>query len=191
MGAFTSWIPVALGLIALVAFVLAVLAVSRLRGVKTPFSLEERDEWSRTPMTGLQKLAWLGLLAAVLECGVILTLFIQNGGAEGYWNNDTVRLRIIGIYVVGLVLHSVLMAAASKRADERDREIIRIAPQFQATALIFGLAAWQVYLGERFHEQGATPMVYHYLSFGSLLFLYTSSWFLGVLVGARFHRIHG
>ncbi|MBC8327196.1 MAG: hypothetical protein H8E31_00440 [Planctomycetes bacterium] len=152
---------------------------------------EERAELALPSLTPRQKASWLGLLVGVAECIALAALFRVKGGAAVYWEDPEMRLQVIAIFIGVMVLQTILMAAASRRADERDLRVIRTAPQFQAVGLLLGLAAWNIWLGENFHDQGAVPMVYIYLSLGSLFILYLSCWFAGVLLGYRLGRFHG
>ncbi len=185
-----SWILIALAS-TLVLFLVAGLAVFvRLRADRAPLSPEQRAEWARTPLSPLQKFAWLGLLLGLAE-GVGLILYFRHfGGAETYWEDDATRHRVVGIFLGGMVFQSILMALSCRGADERELRLIRAAPQFQAVGLLLGVAAWNVYLGQSFHEQGAVPMVYHYLGFGSLFILYLTTWFAGVLLASRLAPLH-
>jgi hypothetical protein len=52
----------------------------------------------------------------------------------------------------------------------------------QSTAVLLALAAWLVGLTQRFHDQGAVPMVYMYLIFGSIILVMMIAQSLGVLL---------
>jgi hypothetical protein len=83
------------------------------------------------------------------------------------------------------------MQLAVSRADEREKRVVRIAPQFQVIGLMLCVVAWAVYLGKSFHADGAIPMVYNYLSLGSFFIIFMVTWFVGVLLGGRWERFHG
>mgnify|MGYP006865026473 CR=1 FL=1 len=184
------WILVAFaaglaGMLVVGAFVLV-----RLRADSVPLSPEDRAEWSRVPLTALQKWSWLGLLLGLVECGVLYAFFAAKGGAAVYWEDDAMRLQVVGIFLGVQILQAMTMALGSRSADERDQRVLRLAPQVQAVGLLLGLAGWNVFLGQKFHDEGAVPMVYTYLTFGSLLIVYMTCWFAGVLLGYRLGRIH-
>jgi len=150
-------------------------------------STEERRELAGTPMPPLKKRAWLGLVIA-LATTVTVTGMVASRGAMSYWENDDFRLTVVMIFIAGLVLHSVLnglMALKNEREggmDERDRNILARAPAVQTAAVLLTLAAWLVTLGQRFHDQGAVPMVYMYLLFGSVILAMMVAQSLGVLL---------
>jgi hypothetical protein len=131
------------------------------------------------------------VILGLVEVAALIFIFMDRGGPSVYWNDDAMRLQVAGIFIGGLVAHALMMGWASARADERDREVMRLAPQVQVVGLMLGLAAWHIFLGQRFHDEGAIPMVYNYLIFGSLFILFMLTWFLGVLLGYRLHRFHG
>ncbi len=185
------WILVAfaaglIGMIVVGAFVL-----TRLRAEAVPLSPEDRAEWRREPLTPLQKWSWAGLALGLAEAVGLYSFFAAKGGAAVYWEDDAMRLQVVGIFLSVQILQTLMMALGSRSADERDQRVLRLAPQVQAVGLLLGLAGWNVYLGQSFHEEGAVPMVYTYLTFGSLLIVYMTGWFAGVLLGYRLGRIHG
>jgi len=185
------WILVALGATTLLAVVSALFVLKHMRAANAPFSAEEQSEWSHTPLTSVQKIAWCGLLFGLVESVILITIFLQNGGPANYWEDDAMRLQVAGIFIGGLVIQAVLMSLAAARADERDRSVMRVAPQVQVVGQMLGLAAWHIFLGQRFHDEGAIPMVYNYLTFGSQFILFMITWFAGVLLGYRLQRFHG
>jgi len=186
-----SWIAVALGVSFAFALVSIVFALRHQRAANPPFSNEEQSEWSSTPLTSVQKVAWLAVILGLVEIAALVFIFLARGGPSVYWNDDAMRLQVAGIFIGGLVAHAVMMSWAAARADERDREVMRLAPQVQVVGLMLGLATWHIFLGQRFHDDGAIPMVYNYLIFGSMFILFMLTWFIGVLLGYRLHRFHG
>jgi hypothetical protein len=81
----------------------------------------------------------------------------------------------------------VLVALAKdehdNRLDERDQVILRRAGTTQVTLMILTLAAWLVALPKMFHKQGAVPVVYLYLMFGSVILVTLLGQSLGILIG--------
>jgi hypothetical protein len=139
-------------------------------------------------MPRLQRRAWWGLaISGLTLVSVASILFSQ--GAAAYWENDDLRLLVLGIFLGGLFAYVavVLVALAKderdKRLDERDQVILRRAGTTQVTLVILTLAAWLAVLPKMFHEQGAVPVVYLYLMFGSVILVTLLGQSLGILIG--------
>ena len=139
-------------------------------------------------MPRLQKRAWWSLLIGVVTGGTI-TLLLATNGAVAYWEHDSFRLTVTGIFIGGLVLHAIVLSSSvmrSKRSgtlDERDRQILNHAPNAQSAAVLLALAAWMICLTERFHDQGAVPVVYLYWIFGSVILVNIFAQAIGILLG--------
>ncbi len=168
---------------------LAVGAVLLLRSLpRGPLSPEERGELAKAPIPRLQRRAWWGLAISGLTL-VAVTSILFSQGAAAYWENDDLRLLVLGIFLGGLFAYVavVLVALAKdesdKRLDERDQLILRRAATTQVTMMILTLAAWLVVLPKMFHEQGAVPVVYLYLMFGSVILVALLGQSLGILIG--------
>ncbi len=153
-----------------------------------PLSLEERGELAKAPMPRLQRRAWWGLaISGLTLVSVASILFSQ--GAAAYWENDDLRLLVVGIFLGGLFAYvAVVLVALVKderdnRLDERDQVILRRAATTQVAMMILTLAAWLVVLPKMFHEQGAVPVVYLYLMFGSVVLVTLLGQSLGILMG--------
>lgn len=183
----TFWSIPLLGTVILLA-VVGVMLLMRAASGRKPLSGEERDEMASSPMPPLQKRAWLGLLISVATFLVIAMILFDRGAAE-YWDNDSLRLTVVGIFIGGMVIYTgVFLASLVKmeregRVDERDRAILARAPNAQSIAVILSLAAWLIYLAEKFHDQGTVPVVYLYLIFGSSILVTLIGQSLGVLLG--------
>jgi hypothetical protein len=150
-------------------------------------SSEERAEMAQAPMPPLQRRGWWGLLIGGLTFGVITTI-LSTQGAVAYWNDDGLRLVVVGIFIGGLLAHVLVtglpaLSRGGAALDERDRAILARAPMAQTTVVLLALAAWLITLGERFHDEGAVPMVYLYLIFGSVVLLIFIGQSLGILMG--------
>ena len=149
---------------------------------------EERGDAEASPLTLLQRNAWLGVAVGVAALGTIAALINAYGVAE-YWNNDSFRLAIVGFFIGALVVCAVLLstsAAARKspsRFDERDRQVLSQAGNYQTGFVLLSLAIWLVTLGERFHAEGAVAMVYLYLMFGSIVMISFIGQAAGILLG--------
>jgi hypothetical protein len=173
------------GVIVLAAVAVALLIRAWPR--RPDLTAEERAEMAAAPMPALKKRALLGLAIGVTTATITTWLVASNGAAE-YWENDDLRLQVVIIFIVGLVAHAVgtaLLMAKDERAggiDERDRAILARAPVVQSTAVLLALGAWTTSFTLRFHEQGAVPMVYMYLLFGSVILVMMIAQSLGVLL---------
>ena len=147
-------------------------------------------------MAPLQKRAWLGLAIAVVTAAIVTWMVATNGAAE-YWENDDLRLRVVLVFTGGLVAWALVPALwllkdeLSGALDERDQAILARAPTIQPAAMLIALAAWEVVLAQRFHEQGAVPVVYLYLIFGSIMLVFMITQPLGVLLGYWIGLRHG
>jgi hypothetical protein len=172
-----------------IVIVLGIVAVALLyRAWPRPrLTAAERGEMAAAPMPPLKQRAWSGLLIGVLTLATVWIL-IAGRGAAVYWTDDNFRLTVMLIFIAGLAAHALvtgLLVNRDRRAgliDERDRAIQARAPVVQSTAVLLTLAAWTVWLGERFHEQGAVPMVYLYLLFGLVILVMMIAQSLGVLL---------
>lgn len=149
---------------------------------------EERTEAVASPLTLLQRNAWLGVAVGAATLGTIAALIHTYGVAE-YWNNDSFRLAIVGLFIGSLVVCAALLSAsttARKKAsgfDERDRQVLAQAGNYQIGFVLVSLAIWLITLGERFHDEGAVPMVYLYLMFGSIVMISFIGQAAGILFG--------
>jgi hypothetical protein len=185
-----GWMVPLLGVVSVLAVVVVVF-LTRAWPRKPELSAEELAEMADAPMPKLQKGAWWGLVIAVVAFGVIAAI-LTTKGAITYWEDDDLRLLVLGIFLVGL-LGSVgvtnlplAQPEVRKQLDERDRAVLARAPTGQSTLMILGLAAWTVMLTQRFHDEGAIPVVYMYLIFGSVILLMMIGQSLGILLGYWF-----
>ena len=169
--------------------VIGAVVIKNLRVNTIPLTPEERKERSSTPLTVLQKTSLAGFCVGIAECDALYIIFRTRGGAAEYWENDDMRLLVVSIFIGVLVVQSLLIGLATSRADERELRAIKSAPKFQVVAILVGLVLWQIYLGQKFHDAGAVPIVYNYLTFGTIFILYMLSWFAGVLYSGRFGRL--
>ncbi len=155
---------------------------------KPELSAEERSDMADTPMPPLQRRASWGLVIGVVTFGALTAILVTKGAAT-YWEDDNFRLSVMALFIVGLVAQAAITsfpligADARKRLDERDRAVLARAGTAQSTLVLLGLATWLVILGQRFHDQGAVPMVYLYLIFGSVVLLMMIGQSLGILLG--------
>lgn len=189
------WVIPLLGTVVALAVVGIVLLV-RAWPRHLPLTAEEREEMASAPIPALQKRAWWSFAIGVATFGLIAVLLTDRGAVE-YWENDGFRLTVLGIFIGGLVAHVAILLRPSLRGsrkgdfDERDRAVLSRAPHAQSIAVILALAAWMIVLSERFHDQGAVPMVYLYLIFGTAVLVSLIGQSVGILLGYWTGADHG
>ena len=193
---FSSFLQAPLLVFVILLAVLAVILVARAWPRKVELSPEEREEMARAPMSPSQKGAWCGLLIGVATLGAI-TAILAGKGAAAYWENDDLRLLVVAIFVAGIIAHPLLSnlfrikAELSGTTDEREGAIESRAPVMQPPAVLLTLAAWNLMLIRRYHDEGTIPMVYLYLIFGSVILVMMITQSLGILLGHWVGRRYG
>lgn len=190
MDAPFPWLAIALGVIAIGLAAVALMVFFRAK-TTAAVTAAERAELAAAPRTPLQKIAWAGLLVGVVQCLAIGAVFATQGGAVEYWENDGMRHLVAALFVLGLVVSAVLSGLAQFKADERERAVLSWGPRVQSAAVLITLALGIIFLAERFREQGAIPVVYAYLGFGSVFIVHMTTNFLGILLGYRATRFDG
>jgi len=180
------WLPVVL-IAVVVLGVVAVALLVKSMPKRGEISAQDRAEMAATPMPPLQKRAWWGLSVTVATLATISVILIDRGAAT-YWENDSLRLTVVGIFMGGLfayvgTLVLPLLKGGLQRLDERDRIVLSRAGSIQSVLVLIALAGWLITLAERFHEQGAIPVVYLYLIFGSIVLINLLGQSLGILLG--------
>ena len=125
----------------------------------------------------------------LLTLGVIGAILTTYGAAE-YWENDDLRLTVVAIFIAGMATHVGLLTAMVSplwseegELDERDRQVLAQAPTIQTGLVLLTLAAWNISLIGRFHDQGAVPIVYLYLIFGTIVLVSLIGHSAGIVVG--------
>jgi hypothetical protein len=155
---------------------------------KPTLTEEEKAELSGAPMPLVMKRALVGFIITAVTLGVIMGILMRTG-AMAYWEDDNLRLTVLGIFLAGLFAHvlvtgiSMAIAEARGKIDERDQVVIARAPAAQSALVLIGLAAWTFYLTRHFRAEGAVPVVYMYLIFGSMILLVLMGQSLGILLG--------
>ena len=89
----------------------------------------------------------------------------------------------LGFTALRVIVHS--------RTDERERPILSWAGVTQSTMVFLTLAALLVVLPAMYHGEGAVPVVYCCLIFGSAFIAHMVSYFLGILLGCWGARYYG
>ena len=189
------WQVPLLGTVVVLGIVAAVVLV-RVWPRRGPVSAEEREEMANAPMSPSQKGAWCGLLIGVVTFATITAILVTKGAAE-YWENDDLRLTVVAIFIGGIVAHPIvsnlfrITSFLKEHVDEREDAIVSRASIVQPPAILITLAAWLITLTQRYHEQGAVPVVYLYLMFGSVILVLMISQSVGVLLGHWIGGRHG
>jgi len=183
----SGWSFVLLATVVALAVVGGVMLV-RMMPRRGEVSREERSDLASAPMPALQKRAMWGLLVTVSTLAIITVILSRYGAAE-YWDNDSLRLTVMAIFIGGLfayvliLLIAVVKGKADGSLDERDRLILSQAATAQTVLILFTLVAWIIYLTEKFHDAGAVPVVYLYLIFGSVVIVNIIGQAVGILLG--------
>ena len=186
MGSSILSVPILAAVLA--GMLVAVIAVVRAIPPRPELSPEERAEMANAPMSLLAKRAWLGLAISTVTL-VVIAVILFTKGAAAYWDNDDLRSLVVGIFLVGMLGYvfavPVVLAFDEERGrlDERDASILRRAATVQWATVILTLAAWLTALPKMFHSEGAVPVVYLYLMFGSVLLVSLFGQALGILIG--------
>jgi hypothetical protein len=182
-----GWSLVLLGTVVALAIVAGVLLV-RTMPRRGEVSREERNELATAPMPALQKRAVWGLLVSVATLAITTGIVSRYGAAE-YWDNDSLRLTVMAIFIGGLFAYVLilLIAVAKQKSegslDERDRLILSQASGAQSAMVLLTLVAWVIYLAEKFRDAGAVPVVYLYLIFGCVVIVNIIGQAVGILLG--------
>jgi len=111
------WSAAILVIVVLLAAI-PIYALFRIWRGRPRLSDEERSEAAASPLTRLQRNAWLGVAVGVAALGTIAVLITIYGVAE-YWNNDSFRLAILGLFIGALVVCAVLLSASAGLEKKR------------------------------------------------------------------------
>jgi len=174
---------------------IAAVAAFKLWPKGAPLTAEERAELSAGPRPLLQKRALLGFIIILATLGAAFVM-VSNVGAEIYFNDDTIRLTVVAIFIAGLLAYTLvvpvsLLGMKSKGTlDELDEKVLAKAPSFQSAAMLIAYAAWAIYLTEAFHAAGDVPLVYLYLIFGTMVLANLLGHAGGILAGYWMSTCH-
>ena len=177
------WIIIALGAAAGWSY----LTLRRTQQVLRPIKLPEGE---RLPTTPMQRAAWQALVPTVL-CVLVAAGIVAWYGVVYVWDNDQVRLTVTLVNIAALAGYTYWIARVrtwlirDDTLDERDRAILAAAPAGQAPAMMVAMAAWLLYLIERFHTTHLVPSAYLYAMFWTVLLTSIVAGLLGVLIGYR------
>jgi len=174
------WIIIALGAAAGWSY----LTLRRTQQVLRPIKLTDGE---RLPTTPMQRVAWQALVPTVL-CVLVAASMVAWYGVVYVGDNDQVRLAVTLANIAALAGYTYWIARVrtwlirDDTLDERDRAILAAPPAGQALAM---MAAWLLYLIERFHSTHLVPSAYLYAMFWTVLLTSIIASLLGVLVGYR------
>lgn len=183
------WLGVAIGVGAAFVALAAVFAALRLRPQFAGIPAEEREGLA---MPALQKRAWWGLFVGLGALAALTALFMIVG-PDTFLGESGVRFLVYGLFLVGIGTFPLLilpLVAPGRKArdrsgplDERDRRILAGGPTIQCAAVLFVLALWTIGLSETYRAEGAVPLVYLQLVFGSVVLVSAVAFAAGVLLG--------
>jgi hypothetical protein len=182
------WLVVA-GCGGVLSVIVCVVVINRVRPRFAHLRGDEREEMKHLPMTPLQRRAWWDLAVGLCVSLLILVIFAIVGPTE-YDERTGVRLAVTGLFMTALIVHAVLLFTfrhnLSRRGfalDERDRLIHSRAPLAQSTAVLIALVIWAIALTEVYKDEGAIPLVFPSLIFGSAVIVSILAYAVGILVG--------
>jgi hypothetical protein len=178
------WITVALA----TALVFVYVSARRARAFRPPIVLAPGESMPTTPLQRL--VGWA--LGISLVLALAAAAIVVYHGPQVYWDNDQVRLTVMGVLlaVMGVVSFVVIRTAYWAKQgdtvlDERDRAVLAGASAGQSGAILITLAAWHIGLAETFHGTHLVPMVFLYLIFWSCVVMALLSWLAGIVLGYR------
>lgn len=184
---FIGFWPIVLGIVVVLAVIAGFILV-RVWPSRHLVSDSEAKEMASAPMSASQKGAWCGLLVGVATLITIIAILANTGAAE-YWENDNLRMLVVAIFILGIVAHPLLSnmfhikSRWERCIDEREDAIVSRASIVQPPAILITMAFWLVTLTREYHDQGAVPVVYLYLIFGSIVLVMMIAQSAGVLLG--------
>ncbi len=145
-------------------------------------------ETVKIPASPIQRRAMLSLVVGISALIAVILLLIENG-VVAVFAVDSLRHTFTVILLSAILINGALILPLQHRKtnlqllDERDRQILRGAPSFQASALILMSALWGIALTETFWAERAIPVDYAYLMFWINAMVYFIAWPMGVFFG--------
>ena len=143
----------------------------------------------KTPMTSLQKRAWVGLGAGLIVCTALIYLF-STYGIMTVMENDRLRHIYTGFWIGFLILYVVIVVGHIAKAefgkatvDERDQRILSRAPNVQRIAILLTVIAWSIALTESFRGTDGIPTDYMYVIVASAFIVDLMAFSVGILLG--------
>lgn len=183
------WLGVAIGVGLVFLTLVAVFATMRLRPQFAGIPAEEREGLA---MPALQKRAWWGLFVGFAALAVLAVLFMI-AGPDAFLGEARFRFLVYAVFLIGIGTIPLLilpLVAPGRKArdeaapmDERDRRILATGPTVQSGAAVLALALWTIGLSEAYDADGAVPLVYLQLVFGSVVLVNAIAFAAGILLG--------
>ena len=143
----------------------------------------------KTPMTSLQKRAWIGLGVGLIVCIALVYLF-STYGIMTVMETDRLRHIYTGFWIGGLLLYVFIVIGHLAKSefgkaivDERDQRILSRAPIVQRVAVLLAVVAWSVALTESFRGTGGIPTDYMYVIVASVFIIDLMAFSIGILLG--------
>ncbi len=143
----------------------------------------------KTPMTSLQKRAWIGLGVGLIVCTALIYLF-STYGIMTVMETDRLRHIYTGFWIGFLLLYVIIVMGHVAKAefgkaivDERDRRILSRAPNIQRIAILLTVVAWSIALTESFRGTDGIPTDYMYVIVASALIVDLMAFSVGILLG--------
>jgi hypothetical protein len=164
--------------------------VIRLRFLPKPIKDDqEAGSIEKTPMTQLQKRAWIGLGIGVIVSAALTYLFLTYG-IMTVMETDRLRHIYTGFWIGGLLLYVLIVFGHLVRSelgrsvvDERDLRILSRAPVVQRIAVLLTLVVWSIALTESFRDPGAVPTDFLYVIVASAFIVDLMAFSVGILLG--------
>lgn len=149
----------------------------------------EEGSIEKTPMTSLQKRAWIGLGAGLIVCIALIYLF-STYGIMTVMETDRLRHIYTGFWIGGLLLYVFIVVGHIAKAefgkaeiDERDRRILNRAPNVQRIAILLTVVVWSIVLTESFRGTDGIPTDYMYVIVASVFIVDVMAFSVGILLG--------
>ena len=143
----------------------------------------------KTPMTPLQKRAWIGLGVGLIVCIALIYLFTTYG-IMTVMETDRLRHIYTGFWIGGLLLYVFIVVGHIVKAefgkaeiDERDKRILSRAPNVQRIAILLTVVVWSIVLTESFRGTDGIPTDYMYVMMASAWIVDLMSFSVGILLG--------
>jgi hypothetical protein len=141
------------------------------------------------PPTALQRRArWSALIGGLVLIALIAMFWAvgpDRAMADARWRIPIELLAVGSLVVTAVAVGGVTLPGRGPEMDERDRSILARAPRAQVAAILVTLAAWVVYLMERYATTRLVPVEFLPVIAWSCLLVAMLALPIGVLVGYR------
>ena len=164
-------------------------AIMLLALVRIGQALRPDPDLAHLPMTGLEKLGWIGLaVSAGIMAGIAILVAIA--GVEGFHQERGARVTFWILLMVGIAAWWTGWMALRRRhgsvvMDERDRAVLARSFSVESMVVLLALVAWTVGLTEAFWDEGAVPLAYLQLLFWTTFVGGAIGRSVGIILGYR------